>query len=832
MMGRWLVAAASLALLAACGSDRGSAEKDGSDAPDIDAPGTGDPGEDPAEIARRLSEKPWEVVSNKGETYLPNVFYADASENEQIMPYAIDGHVMIDRLVYPTLGNPNLYTKSDPKDELVVVLRIEDAAFAHLGAKIEPVAGSHLSKLVVPNDAATGFGFFLIPRRAREPNTESTQAVSSGNGTDVVRVYPNEILVNPEPDDMPAVLKKRRTLRFVFRRGAMAKAPAGLYDLRFEVKKDNELYRPAAGAPPVYEYQFNAVRVFDDEPDEYSVVNVTDTQVSVGGAYDAKTKEKLDEFVQFMNTTNDPAVRNASFITFNGDLHNGGSPGSLRQRTVAWTYEEEAKSVVSLLKYLPLPIFLTTGNHDGYVSTGHVPRAVKNLDTGLGESLREVILDADAKPWPDFSITDFESYVQKTAAADRLGGIHRDIFTGGFARTGAASGFDGWKEIPRADRNYILYDGFYQWQKTYGPLYYSHKFGKSSYLSLNSFELRQHRRSGWGMYTVNYGGGMSDVQMAWLDRELLRARIDGSDVVVLAHHDPRGGHHGKDHGYYFEQLEYRSIYQSAINYLVGKVWNPAVCKLPDWALSRDQNESCAHDGLQEWMRADPELDCGWDERKADFTCESGATTFSSGVELMKRLAASGNVRTMLLGHTHYNALEILQEGDELLPGKFPIDKASSQKFATLEIQNPMRGYSELQRGGALAEYDHHALGIAALETRFADFVGQYDKSVTGWQRTLSGSLGPRELVVLRLVSNADLSSQTYSNGKNALGFSVLHVDKKSDARGVVNAQINRATFFANVGAADYTTVGTIDVDRTRRLRPHDPENPVEKLFDW
>jgi len=45
-------------------------------------------------------------------------------------------------------------------------------------------------------------------------------------------------------------------------------------------------------------------------------------------------------------------------------------------------------------------------------------------------------------------------------------------------------------------------------------------------------------------------------------------------LVVLAHHDPRGGHKGKDPGYYFEQLDYRSIYQSSINYLVGKVWNP------------------------------------------------------------------------------------------------------------------------------------------------------------------------------------------------------------------------------------------------------------------
>ncbi len=834
MMGRWLVACAGLALLVACGSDEGRASGKGPGAPPAEHDPNKPPGEDPAEIAKKLEEKPWEVISNKGETYLPNVFYADASENEQIMPYALDGHVMIDRLVYPTIGNPNLYTKSDANDEFVVVLRIEEAAFAHLGAKTEPIAGSHLSRLVVPNDASTGFGFFLIPRKAREPNTESKTAISSGKGTDVVRVYPNEVLVSPEPADMPAALKKRKTLRFVFRQGAMAKAPAGLYDLRFEVKKDNELYRPSAGAPPVYEYQYNAVRVFDDEPDEYSVVNVTDTQVSVGDIYDAKTKDKLDEFVQFMNTTNDPAVRNASFITFNGDLHNGGSPGSLRQRKVAWTYNEEAQSIVSMLKYLPLPIFLTTGNHDGYVSTGHVPGAVKNLDTGLGESLKEVITEASPKAWADFSLTEFESYIETTEASDQLGGIHRDIFTGGFARTGAIGleGFAGWKEIPRAERNHILYDGFYQWQKTYGPLYYSHKFGKSFYLSLNSFELRQHRRSGWGMYTVNYGGGMSDTQMAWLDRELLRAKTDGSDVVVLAHHDPRGGHKGKDPGYYFEQLEYRSVYQSAINYLVGKVWNPAVCKLPDWALSRDQSESCVHDGLQEWMRPDPEFDCGWDQRKPDFTCQGGEL-YSSGIELMKRLAGSPQVRTLLLGHTHYNSLEILQDGDELLPGKLPIGNGAVQKFATLEIQNPMRGYSELQQyGGSVADYDHHALQIGAIEQSFAKFVEQYERSVHGWQRTLSNPMGPRELVVLRLVSNADLASQTYSGGKNALGFSVLYLDKRTDARGVAEAQINRATFFANVGEAVYDTVGSIEIDRTARLRPHDPQNPVEKLFDW
>jgi len=822
--------------LVACGSDEGHSDR-GTNERAGEEPGDS-PNENPGrppDVEKQLAEKPWEVISKKGETYLPNVFYAEPSENEQIMPYALDGHVMIDRLIYPTIGNPNLYAKDDPDDELVVVLRIEDAAIAHLSPKIEPVTGSHLSRLVVPNDPENGFAFFLIPRKAREPNTESPTAISSGAGTDVIRIYPHEILVSPEPADMPEVLKKRKTIRAIFRHGALKKVPAGLYDLRFEIKKENQLHRPAPGAPPIYEYQFNAVRVFDEAPEEYSVINVTDTQVSTAFEYDGKTRKKLDEFVQFLNTTNDPNVRKAAFITFNGDLHNGGSPASLRQRTVAYTYLDEAKAIVSLLKYLPFPIFLTVGNHDGYVTTGHVPSAVRALDDAVGTSLEEVLVGANPKAWPDFSITDYQAYIEKTAAMDLLGGLHRDIFTGAFARTSKLEGFAGWKEIPRAERNYVVFDGFYQWQKTYGPLYYSHKFGKNLFISLNSFELRQHRRSGWGMYTVNYGGGMSEVQMAWLDRELLRAKTDGSDVIVLAHHDPRGGHKGKDFGYYFEQLDYKGVFQSAINYLVGHVWNPAVCKLPPWALSRDQQESCVHDGLQEWMRADPELDCDWDQRKPDFTCDpTKGEPFESGIELMKRLAASSQVRTVLLGHTHYNALEILQGGDELLPGKLPIDGQSAQKFATLEVTNPIRGFSELltTSGVQVADYDEQMLGIRPLEERFLLFASRYERAVSGWQRTLSNPLGPRELVILRTVSNADLANQTYSNGKSAFGFALLYVTKKSDARALPVAQVNGATFFVNVGEAQYATVGTIDIDRTARLAPHDAANPVEQLFEW
>ena len=52
-------------------------------------------------------------------------------------------------------------------------------------------------------------------------------------------------------------------MRFVFDQNAMSKVPPGLYDVRFEVRKDDEIQKG------VFEYQYNAVRVFDQEPEEH-----------------------------------------------------------------------------------------------------------------------------------------------------------------------------------------------------------------------------------------------------------------------------------------------------------------------------------------------------------------------------------------------------------------------------------------------------------------------------------------------------------------------------------------------------------------------------------
>jgi hypothetical protein len=208
---------------------------------------------------------------------------------------------------------------------------------------------------------------------------------------------------------------------------------------------------------------------------------------------------------------------------------------------------------------------------------------------------------------------------------------------------------------------------------------------------------------------------------------------------------------------------------------------------------------------------------------------------------MKRITGHPEVRTVLLGHTHYNSLEVLQTGDELLPGKFPVDDTSAQMLASLEIENPMRGYA-VQQGHTRAlgqflpraEYDARSVPLAPIANRVKAFGKMYDRlAPPREQRVLDAPMGlPRELVVLRLVSNADLSSQTYDSGKSALGFAVLHIAKKNDVRAYDKPQINGITFYVNTGSNTFQNLRTVSVDRNTHLAPHDASNPLQQIYSW
>ena len=130
------------------------------------------------------------------------------------------------------------------------------------------------------------------------------------------------------------------------------------------------------------------------------------------------------------------------------------------------------------------------------------------------------------------------------------------------------------------------------------------------------------------------------------------------------------------------------------------------------------------------------------------------------MELLQRIAKSPNVRTVVMGHAHYNTLEVMRGGDTLLKGR-------------VDMPND------------------------------------------------------RELVMLRMISVANLTSQTHE-GQKAYGYVVMGVDKvAAGAPGLVS----RIKYFARDGNG-FSFVSDVTIDRTKHLDARGPDNPVDRLFDW
>lgn len=824
--------------LTACGSEHSADDVLGDD--DIvgeDGGSSGGSSSGTTPSATLDDELPWEVITEQGETVLPNVYYAEPSQNEQVMPHTVDGHAQIDRLVYPTFGNPNLYLRDDENDSLLVVLRVEESAYAQLAPTLgEPVPNKNRSYLQLTQDAKNQLAVWLVARGGREQYTALEQAIPSSVGNSrLFRIEPTEIQIDPIADDQPESLSRRRTLRLIFRKDALAKVPADLYDLRFELLKGG---RVALGDDrgAALEWQYNAVRIYDRSDDEYSVLNITDTQLSMGDVKTGDPRTHMRAFVDYVNASTEPGIKDAKFITFNGDLHNGGSILTFRQRAVANTYRNEAAFILGTLKELRKPIFLTAGNHDGYAATGVAPGAVVTADNALDTTMNDVVNEAQPSPWPGFAVEKYDAY--RNAVTNDPGGFANDVYVGSFVRRAGertyAKAFV--SEIAREKRNMVLYDGFHQWQRTYGPLNFSFQFKKNHYISLNSYDLRQHVRSGWGMFTVNYGGGISAVQEEWLKRELASHAAD--DVVLLAHHDPRGGHRSIDRGYYFAQLAYKNVQQSMANYLLQEVWNPTACSgLPTWARAETTtDEECLHDGLQEWMGPNLRFDCLPTEMDETGACKSDlfanpeqhAYRFDA-YRFIDILARTANIRTLLLGHTHMNTLEVLQKGQLLVPVQFTDEQLKG--FASLEVQNPSRGYAWLSElsGQTPADYDPAALQEQQIEARMKQLRALYEGAAKGTNQNLGGD-DHRELVVLRTTCTASLTSQVDLTGDKAVGFAVLSLFRRADARGLELPQVNRARYYQSDETAKFIALGEVDIPRTEHVDQFSATNPLRQFF--
>jgi len=821
---------------------------------------------------------------------------------------------------------------------------------------------------------------------------------------------------------MPVELMSRAKIKFIYDQKDMKNVPAGFYDIRMEVLKNGKL---AAS-----EYQYNAVRVYEKPKSyqtNYDLINVTDSQISLGAnkildgfTFKQETHDRMIEFVNFLNkawnkkgtlSEVERKIQNSAFITFNGDVHNGGSPLTLQPRKVATTYQREAQAILNILRNLPIPIFLTVGNHDGYAATGITPGIYKQSE--ITKYAREMAKKGVISQKFE---TNYEKYLAELKAKDLPGGkpvdihtesvftikervkhmdpdtatylytepvfrdmdtalielyqsqlnfdkdtskeikkllkIHSDLKTRAlkivpekyFAHLEAmvntienqvATGkisisksklnalsqnrvdiidkyqqirknqlakvkyhFDpvtyknNWIRVAASQRNYMLYDGVNQWRTTYGPTYQSWGIGDNLYVNLNSYELRQHMRTGYGMYTVNYGGGISQAQMDWV-RKSVNLKVDGKkrDIILLTHHDFRGGHKNVGHGFYVRQVPYQGMGNVAKNFVMGEHVLPNLCKKAPKKLINSSTSlklSCLHDGLQEWMRAEFKFDCAESykyhvgehvvtddyqdlgELKVGDPLVGSCDLLSmrldkerhplySGYQLVHLLAVSSNIHTYIIGHTHYNTLEILQKGDKLVEDQVLLDEASHKKrehFKTVfESLNPVRFLSWFHAKTGDYPKDDRALEKSPMKTDVNGIESAYLHISDPKERANAKALGlltlnfeksghtferrvQHPVVILRFTSVAKLSEQKLLVGKDkkAFGFTLLSVDDSVNNTPMVNAitlmkndddaKSESLSHFDTVAGGD-----KIRIDRSSDSSDLDRNNYFNKIFD-
>ncbi len=100
--------------------------------------------------------------------------------------------------------------------------------------------------------------------------------------------------------------------------------------------------------------------------------------------------------------------------------------------------------------------------------------------------------------------------------------------------------------------DHLVADGLEHWKATLGPLNFAHARGRFHFIFLNTYGGTNRRRHSFSVYVKmfdryigapmvdNYGGTLSEEDLAFVQGELDEAGRQGRTPVVFAHHDPRG----------------------------------------------------------------------------------------------------------------------------------------------------------------------------------------------------------------------------------------------------------------------------------------------------
>ena len=332
----------------------------------------------------------------------------------------------------------------------------------------------------------------------------------------------------------------------------------------------------------------------------------------------------------------------------------------------------------------------------------------------------------------------------------------------------------------------------------------------------------------------------------------------------------------------------------AKNFALAEMIMPTFCDVAPKSIIKSTTATflgCMQDGLQEWMRPDSNFDCErkdmYDKKDVKVAQAIAATNSSndqswrnyvidgrcnlhklagkrhriySGYQLVDMMANNSKMRTLLLGHTHYNSLEVIPSAQmvannsysgaqaqhaQIVPGQITLDAQSQEKYLPAERNflsrfNPMRwmgGKREQERQQEKAQLQ--AIAAKGIFKASCNDVtcAVLDAKAAG--HSFDGVRKVNELAILRLTSVANLTEQEELSKPDdkAFGFSILKLGQKSNnkADNKNASRIEALDFLVNDGSGKFTIIGSASVDRDRYVPSvaDDPQklNPLSKLFN-
>jgi hypothetical protein len=296
-------------------------------------------------------------------------------------------------------------------------------------------------------------------------------------------------------------------------------------------------------------------------------------------------------------------ARGAKFIVIAGDLGDGdalssnpsaalgdalglSAPKSPYAEHTATPRTGEFPELRSFLRRSRFPVFVVPGNHDGFVSYGGV---LNQLTLLAGRVLNWL-------PLVGFLGDPFVAISDDLPTLIKLWRVAQPF-----------------------------YDGLFDWVYELGPRNVAFHYRGSTFLAVNSFDLTQYERDQVGALGNNWGGGLQDCTLTWIDAALrhfssLDRRARGLEDArgtsfLFMHHDPRGGLASKN-GYLEKDFGHYNDLTAPLNELTfgwfgtassiyTQIWLPILTPIATGAI---RAASYGENFQERWMRK-----TAWDE---------------------------------------------------------------------------------------------------------------------------------------------------------------------------------------------------------------------------